>query len=291
VTTPSSAPPPLPALPAPDVLLSSGTTVPQLGFGTYKVPPSSTRGLVLTALELGYRHVDTAEMYGNEREVGEAVRDSGLARDDVFVTSKLDNPHHSPDEAGAAFDRTLDDLGLDQVDLFLIHWPLPTVTDYVARWRVLEEAYAAGRARAIGVSNFQVAHLQRLLDEGDVVPAVNQIEVQPYFVQDELRAFHAQHGIVTEAWSPLARGRVLGDPVVVRVADAHGRTPAQVVLRWHLQRGDVVLPKASSRERIAENGDVFGFELSGADMAAITGLDRNERVGSADPDTFDGVRS
>jgi 2,5-diketo-D-gluconate reductase A len=271
-------------------VLNNGTTIPQLGFGTYKMPTSTTRELVLTALELGYRHVDTAEMYGNEREVGEAVRDFGLARDDVFVTSKLDNPYHSPDEARRAFDRTLGDLGLDQVDLFLIHWPLPTVTDYVARWRVLEEAYAAGRARAIGVSNFQVAHLQRLLDEADVVPAVNQIEVQPYFVQDELRAFHAEHGIVTEAWSPLARGTVLDDPVVVRVAAAHGRTPAQVVLRWHLQRGDVVFPKASSRERIAENGDVFGFELSGADMAAITGLDRDERVGSADPDTFDGVR-
>ena len=278
------------ALPAARVALNNGTTIPQLGFGTYKVPPADTARLVRTALELGYRHVDTAEMYGNEREVGEAVRDSGLARDEVFVTSKLDNPHHSPDEARAAFDRTLDDLGLDQVDLFLIHWPLPTVTDYVARWRVLEEVYAAGRARAIGVSNFQVAHLQRLLDEADVVPAVNQIEVQPYFVQDELRAFHAAHGIVTEAWSPLARGKVLDDPVVARVAARHARTPAQVVLRWHLQRGDVVIPKASSRDRIAENGNLFDFALSDDDMAAITGLDRDERTGSADPDTFDGVR-
>jgi len=278
------------ALPAARVALNNGTTIPQLGFGTYKMPPADTARLVRTALELGYRHVDTAEMYGNEREVGEAVRDSGLARDEVFVTSKLDNPHHSPDEARAAFDRTLDDLGLDQVDLFLIHWPLPTVTDYVARWRVLEEVYAAGRARAIGVSNFQVAHLQRLLDEADVVPAVNQIEVQPYFVQDELRAFHAAHGIVTEAWSPLARGKVLDDPVVARVAARHARTPAQVVLRWHLQRGDVVIPKASSRDRIAENGNLFDFALSDDDMAAITGLDRDERTGSADPDTFDGVR-
>ena len=279
-----------PALPAPAVRLDNGTTIPQLGFGTYKVPPADTARLVRTALELGYRHVDTAEMYGNEREVGEAVRDSGLARDVVFVTSKLDNPHHTPDEARAAFDRTMDDLGLDQVDLFLIHWPLPTVTDYVARWRVLEEVYADGRARAIGVSNFQVAHLQRLLDEADVVPAVNQIEVQPYFVQDELRAFHARHGIVTEAWSPLARGKVLADPVVARVAAHHGRSPAQVVLRWHLQRGDVVIPKASSRERIAENGALFDFALSDDDMAAITGLDRDERTGSADPNTFDGVR-
>jgi len=279
-----------PALPAPAVRLDNGTTIPQLGFGTYKVPPADTARLVRTALELGYRHVDTAEMYGNEREVGEAVRDSGLARDEVFVTSKLDNPHHTPDEARAAFDRTMDDLGLDQVDLFLIHWPLPTVTDYVARWRVLEEVYADGRARAIGVSNFQVAHLQRLLDEADVVPAVNQIEVQPYFVQDELRAFHARHGIVTESWSPLARGKVLDDPVVARVAAHHGRSPAQVVLRWHLQRGDVVIPKASSRERIAENGALFDFALSDDDMAAITGLDRDERTGSADPNTFDGVR-
>ena len=279
-----------PALPAPAVRLDNGTTIPQLGFGTYKVPPADTARLVRTALDLGYRHVDTAEMYGNEREVGEAVRDSGLARDVVFVTSKLDNPHHTPDEARAAFDRTMDDLGLDQVDLFLIHWPLPTVTDYVARWRVLEEVYADGRARAIGVSNFQVAHLQRLLDEADVVPAVNQIEVQPYFVQDELRAFHARHGIVTESWSPLARGKVLDDPVVARVAAHHGRSPAQVVLRWHLQRGDVVIPKASSRERIAENGALFDFALSDDDMAAITGLDRDERTGSADPNTFDGVR-
>ncbi|GAA4836458.1 aldo/keto reductase [Luteimicrobium xylanilyticum] len=279
-----------PALPARSVTLNSGTTIPQLGFGTYKMPPSDTAHLVGTALELGYRHVDTAEMYGNEREVGEAVRDSGLPRDEIFVTSKLDNPHRTPDEARAAFDRTMDDLGLDQVDLFLIHWPLPTVTDYVARWRVLEEVYAEGRARAIGVSNFQVAHLQRLLDEADVVPAVNQVEVQPYLVQDELRAFHAEHGIVTEAWSPLARGKVLDDPVVGQVAARHDRSPAQVVLRWHLQRGDVVIPKASSRARIAENGNLFGFVLSDDDMAAITGLDRGERTGSADPDTFDGVR-
>ncbi len=285
-----SGPDRTPALPAPAVPLNNGTTVPQLGFGTYKVPPADTARLVRTALELGYRHVDTAEMYGNEREVGEAVRDSGLARDEVFVTSKLDNPHHTPDQARAAFDRTLDDLGLDQVDLFLIHWPLPTVTDYVERWRVLEEAYADGRARAIGVSNFQVAHLQRLLDEADVVPAVNQIEVQPYFVQDELRAFHARHGIVTEAWSPLARGKVLDDPVVARVATRHRRTPAQVVLRWHLQRGDVVIPKASSRARIAENGNLFDFALSDDDLAAISGLDRDERTGSADPNTFDGAR-
>ena len=278
------------ALPAAAVPLNNGTTIPQLGFGTYKMPPADTARLVRTALELGYRHVDTAEMYGNEREVGEAVRDSGLPRDEVFVTSKLDNPHHSPDEARAAFDRTLDDLGLEQVDLFLIHWPLPTVTDYVARWRVLEEVYADGRARAIGVSNFQVAHLQRLLDEADVVPAVNQVEVQPYFAQDELRAFHARHGIVTEAWSPLARGKVLDDPDVARVAARLGRTPAQVVLRWHLQRGDVVIPKASSRGRIAENGNLFDFSLSDDDMAAITGLDRDERTGSADPNTFDGLR-
>ncbi|GMA24811.1 oxidoreductase [Luteimicrobium album] len=278
------------ALPAPAVRLNNGTTIPQLGFGTYKMPPSDTARLVRTALELGYRHVDTAEMYGNEREVGQGVRDSGLPRDEVFVTSKLDNPHRTPDQARAAFDRTMADLGLEQVDLFLIHWPLPTVTDYVARWRVLEEVYADGRARAIGVSNFQVAHLRRLLDEVDVVPAVNQIEVQPYFVQDELRAFHAQHGIVTEAWSPLARGKVLDDPVVARVAARHDRSPAQVVLRWHLQRGDVVIPKSSSRARIAENGNLFTFVLSDDDIAAITGLDRDERTGSADPNTFDGLR-
>ncbi|PJI94060.1 aldo/keto reductase [Luteimicrobium subarcticum] len=286
---PAQGPAPGPSTaPVPRIALRGGGTVPQIGAGTYKIPPERTRDIVRDALDVGYRHVDTAEMYGNEREVGEAVRASGLDRADVFVTSKLDNPYLEPDDARAAFERTLADLDLGYVDLFLVHWPLPTVSDYVARWRVLEEAYASGRAKAIGVSNFTVRHLERLLAEADVPPAVNQIEVQPYLVQDELRSFHARHGIVTEAWSPLARGQVLDDPVVVQVAASHGRTPAQVVVRWHLQRGDVVIPKASSRDRLAENADVLDFTLGEHEMAAITGLDAGRRTGTADPETFTG---
>ncbi|WP_409330344.1 aldo/keto reductase [Trujillonella humicola] len=273
----------------PTIRLTDGVEIPQLGFGVYQIPPDQTVEAVTAALEIGYRHIDTAEMYGNEKEVGEAVRRSGVDRDDVFVTSKLNNGFHRRDDALRAFDRTLADLGFDVLDLFLIHWPLPTTdVDYVETWKAMEEILAGGRCRAIGVSNFQASHLRRLFEETGVRPAVNQIEVHPYLVQDELRAFGADHGIVTEAWSPIAQGKVLDDPVIVRVAEQVGRTPAQVVLRWHVQRGDVVFPKSVTRSRMEENWALFDFALDEDAMTAITGLDRGERTGP-DPDTFDYV--
>lgn len=264
----------------PVIPLNNGVLIPQLGFGTYKLPPVQTREVVLRALEAGYRHVDTAQMYRNEAAVGRAVLDSGLPRDEIFVTSKLNNAFHAYDEAHAAFDRTLDDLGFEHVDLFLIHWPLPAFGRFVEAWRALEEIYASGRARSIGVSNFQPHHLDRILAEGTVVPAVNQVELHPYLVQHEVRAYDAAHGIVTEAWSPLGRGRVLEDEEVLRIAADLGRTPAQVVLRWHVQRGDVVIPKSATPARIAENAAIFDFVLDEAAMAAITALDRDTRIGS-----------
>ena len=234
----------------PTVLLNNGVEIPQLGFGVFKVPPEQTEDVTRTALEVGYRHVDTAQMYGNEAGVGRAVRAAGLARDEVFVTSKLDNPNHARDDALRSFDGTLAELGFDHVDLFLIHWPLPEVGDFVQTWHAMEEIYRSGRARAIGVSNFKPHHLRRLLAAAEVVPAVNQIEVHPYLVQDDVRAFGAEHGIVTEAWAPIARGRVLDDPVITTIAKRLERTPAQVTLRWAIQRGDVVFPKSVSRSRI-----------------------------------------
>jgi len=264
----------------PTVPLNNGVQIPQLGFGTYKLSPESTRDLVLTAFDAGYRHVDTAQMYRNERGVGEAVAASGLPRDEIFVTSKLNNAYHAHDDALSAFDRTLEELHLEHVDLFLIHWPLPALGRYTEAWGALEEIYRSGRARAIGVSNFQPEHLRRVLAEGTVVPAVNQVELHPWFGNTEVRTFDAEHGIVTEAWSPLGRGSVLADPTLVRIADETGRTPAQVVLRWHVQRGNVVFPKSATPARIAENARIFDFELSDADMAAITALDRDERTGS-----------
>jgi 2,5-diketo-D-gluconate reductase A len=275
-------------VPIPSVRLNDGCTIPQLGFGVFKVPPEETEAVTAQALEVGYRHIDTAEMYKNERGVGRAVAASGLARADVFVTSKLNNGFHRPEDARRAFDGTLDALGFDYVDLFLIHWPLPTLYggDYVSTWETLIEFKQDGRARSIGVSNFQIPHLERLLKETEVVPVVNQIEVHPYLTQDPLRSYGAEHGIVTEAWSPIARGKVLDDPVVRSMADRLGRTPAQVVLRWHLQRGDVVFPKTVTRSRMEENLQIFDFELGGEDAAAISGLNRDERTGP-DPDTFD----
>jgi 2,5-diketo-D-gluconate reductase A len=276
----------VPAVPA--IPLNNGVEIPQLGFGVFQIPPDRTRDATLAALEVGYRHIDTAQMYGNEKQVGEAVRASGLDRGEVFVTSKLDNGAHAYDDALRAFDRTLADLGFDYLDLFLVHWPLPMVGDYVQTWRAMEEIYRSGRCRAIGVSNFQPAHLRRLRAETETVPAVNQIEVHPYLTNDGVRAVNAELGIVTEAWSPIAQGKVLDDPTIVAIADRLGRTPAQVTLRWHLQRGDVVFPKSVTRSRMEENFDVFRFELTAADMAAITGLNRDERTGT-DPDTFDYV--
>lgn len=272
----------------PTISLNNGVQIPQLGFGVFQIEPADTKAATLAALETGYRHIDTAEMYGNEKEVGEAVRDSGLAREDVFVTSKLNNGFHAHNDALKAFDRTLAELRFDYLDLFLIHWPLPDVGDFVETWRAMEEIYRSGRAKAIGVSNFQPHHVRRLLQETEIVPAVNQIEVHPYLAQDEVRAFGAGHRIATEAWSPIAQGKVLDDPTITGIARRVGRTPAQVTLRWHIQRNDIVFPKSVTRSRVEENFALFDFELTEADMAAITGLDRGERTGP-DPDTFNYV--
>jgi len=272
----------------PTIQLNNGVEIPQLGFGVFKVPPEQTEGVTGTALEVGYRHVDTAQMYGNEAGVGRAVRAAGLARDEVFVTSKLDNPNHARDDALRSFDGTLAELGFDHVDLFLIHWPLPEVGDFVETWHAMEEIYRSGRARAIGVSNFQPHHLRRLLAAAEVVPAVNQVEVHPYLAQEEVRAFNAEHGILTEAWAPIARGRVLDDPVITTIAKRLERTPAQVTLRWAVQRGDVVFPKSVTRSRVEENFRLFDFELTDDDMAEITALDRHERTGP-DPDKMNRV--
>ncbi len=276
----------------PDLTLNDGRTIPQLGFGTYLIPPDDTAEVVRDALKVGYRHIDTAEMYGNERGVGEAVRASGLGRDEVFVTSKLTNAWHRPDDARRAFDATLAELGFDYVDLFLIHWPLPTLFDgaYVSTWKTLEEFKGDGRARSIGVSNFESAHLERLAAETDTVPAVNQIEVHPYLANDEVRAYGQEHGIVTEAWSPLAQGKALSDPVVGEIAARIGRSPSQVVLRWHIERGDIVFPKTMSPTRMRENIDVFEFELEPDDVDRLSLLDQGEdgRIGPH-PDTFDWI--
>ncbi|WP_197381511.1 aldo/keto reductase [Mycolicibacterium mengxianglii] len=274
----------------PAITLNDGATIPQLGFGVYQIAPDEAAGAVRTALEIGYRHIDTAEMYGNEKEVGQGVRDAGLQRGDVFITSKLNNGFHKPDDARRAFDATLKALESDYVDLFLIHWPLPTKYDgdFVSTWNVLEEFARDGRARSIGVSNFQPAHLDKLAAGSSTVPAVNQIEVHPYFTNEDVRAYGQQHNIVTEAWSPIAQGKVLDDQAVTAIAEATGKTPAQVVLRWHIQRGDVVFPKSVTPERMRQNFEIFDFELDGDDMAAISGLDKGEegRTGP-NPDTFD----
>ena len=272
----------------PEIMLNNGQAIPQFGFGVFLVQPEETVAAVSTALQTGYRHIDTAEGYGNEKEVGEAIRKSGLDRADVFVTSKLDNSAHRPDDARRAFDASLDALGFDYLDLFLIHWPLPTRYDgdFVSTWRTLEEFYRDGRARSIGVSNFQAHHLRRLHTETEVAPAINQIEVHPYLTQDELRAFCAEHQIAVEGWAPIGQGRVLDDPEIVSIAGRVGKTPAQVVLRWHIERGDIIFPKSVTPGRIRENFDIFGFELSGEDVERITALNRNERFGP-DPDKFD----
>jgi len=274
----------------PDITLNNGQTIPQFGFGVFLVKPQDTLAAVSSALQAGYRHIDTAEMYGNEKEVGEAIGRSSLDRTDLFVTSKLSNDAHRPDDARRAFDDTLKALGLDYIDLFLIYWPLPNRYDgdYVSTWRNLEEFYRDGRARSVGVSNFQPKHLRRLHAECEIPPAVDQIEVNPYLTQDELRGFCAEHQIAVEAWSPLARGEVLGDPAIESIARRTGKTPAQVVLRWHIERGDIVFPKSVTPARIKENIDIFDFELSGADVEAISLLNRNERTGP-DPDKFDGI--
>jgi 2,5-diketo-D-gluconate reductase A len=272
----------------PAIALNNGVEIPQLGFGVFQIEPEDTAEATRTALEIGYRHIDTAQMYGNEKEVGQAVRESGLDRGDVFVTSKLNNNRQEREDILRSFDQSLADLGFDYLDLFLIHWPLPGVSDYVKRWTVMEELYAGGRVKAIGVSNFHPHHLRNVFAASELKPAVNQVEISPFLVQDEVRAFDADHEIVTEAWSPIARGKVADDPVIGAIAERLGRSPAQVTLRWHVQRGDVVFPKSVNRNRIEENFAIFDFELDPSDMVAITALDRGERTGP-NPDEFDWI--
>ena len=274
----------------PDIKLNNGISIPQVGLGVFKIPPEQTADATARAIELGYRHIDTAQLYGNEAGVGEAVRGSGLDRSELFVTSKLNNGAHAYADALAAFDQTLATLDIGYLDLFLIHWPLPTIGDFVETWRAMEEIYRGGRVRAIGVSNFQTHHLDRILAEGSIVPAVNQIEVNPYLTNEAVRAYGTDHGIVTEAWSPIARGGVLDDPTIVAIAERVGRTPAQVTLRWHVQRGDVIFPKSVNPSRLRENLQLFDFELSADDLTAISALNRNQRTGP-DPDTFDRLPS
>jgi len=273
----------------PSIDLNDGQSIPQLGFGVFQIPPEETTDAVRTALEVGYRHIDTAEMYGNEREVGDAVRDSGLDRADVYITSKLSNGAHAPDDARSAFEGTLAALSFDYLDLFLIHWPLPTLYDgdFVSTWRVLEEFRGDGRVRSIGVSNFQVEHLERLAAETDVVPAVNQIELHPQFLNAEVRAYDEAHGIATQAWSPIAQGRLVDDPVITAIAERIGRSPAQVVLRWHIEKGNIVFPKSTTPARIRENFELFDFELEPGDLMQIDALEQGEagRIGPY-PDTF-----
>ncbi len=272
----------------PSVKLNNGVEIPQLGFGVFQIEPNETTAATLEALKVGYRHIDTAEMYGNEREVAQAIRDSGIPRADVFVTSKLNNGFHAHDDALAAFDRSLAVMKLEYLDLFLIHWPLPGVGDFVETWKALEEIHRSRRVRAIGVSNFKPHHLERLARETEVTPAINQIEIHPYFIQDDVRAYDKAHGIATEAWSPIAQGEVLDDPTIRQIARRLNRTPAQVTLRWHIQRGDIVFPKSVTPARIAENFALFDFELSDGDMLAISGLHRNGRRGP-NPDEFNWI--
>ncbi|WP_353816355.1 aldo/keto reductase [Agromyces sp. SYSU T00266] len=268
---------------APLVPLADGRSIPQVGYGMYKVPSADATRLALSAIGLGYRHLDTAALYGNEAEAGAAVRESGLPRDELFVTSKVWNDDHGYDETLRAFDAAMDRFGLERLDLYLIHWPVPSQDRYVDTWRALARLRDEGRVSSIGVSNFHAHHLRRIIDETGTAPVVNQVELHPWLPQRELREFHEGAGIRTEAWSPLARGRLLGDPVLEPIAAKHGRSVAQVVLAWHVAQGTIVIPKASSPERIAENLDVFSFRLDDEDVAAIATLETGERTGR-DPD-------
>ena len=273
----------------PSITLNDGNTIPQHGFGVFQIPLGETAAAVHSALDIGYRHIDTAEMYGNEAGVAAGIAESGVDRAEVFITSNLNNGYHRPDDARRAFDSTPKALRSDYVDLFLIHWPLPLYDgDFVSTWKVLEQFAQDGRARSIGVPNFQPNQLDRLAKESDTTPAVNQIEVHPCFANEEVRAYGIEHGIATEAWSPIAQGKVLGDEVITGIAAAHDKTPAQVVLRWHIRRGDIVFPKSVSPERLKSNFEIFDFSLDGDEMTAITGLDRGEsgRTGP-NPDVFD----
>ncbi|MEU7179290.1 MULTISPECIES: aldo/keto reductase [Streptomyces] len=263
----------------PTVKLNNGVEIPQLGFGVFQVPDDETTAAVTSALEAGYRSIDTAAIYGNETGVGRALAASALPREDLFVTTKLWNADQGYDATLRAFDASLAKLGLEYLDLYLIHWPTPARDLYLDSWRAVERLASEGRIRAAGVSNFQPAHLQRLLDDSRLVPAVNQIELHPGLQQAELRAFHAEHGIATEAWSPLAQGAVLDDPAITAIAARTGKSAAQVVLRWHLQLGNIVIPKSVTPARIRQNLDVFGFQLTDEDMAAIAATDRGLRTG------------
>jgi 2,5-diketo-D-gluconate reductase A len=267
----------------PDVTLNNGVRMPQLGFGVFQVGNDEARAAVATALECGYRSIDTAALYGNEHGVGVAVSASGIPREELFVTTKLWNADHGAGRVLPAFERSLDKLGLDYVDLYLIHWPVPSRDRFVETWEAFQELYAEGRLRAIGVSNFTPPQLTRLLEETAVVPAVNQVELHPGFQQPELRAFHREHGIATEAWSPLGQGAALTHPVITRLAERHEKTPAQVVLRWHLDLGNVVIPKSVTPGRIRENFSVFDFALTAEDARQIAGLESGHRIGP-DPD-------
>jgi 2,5-diketo-D-gluconate reductase A len=263
--------------------LNDGHQIPQLGLGVYKVPDAQAADTVQVALEVGYRHVDTAALYENERGVGEGLARAGLPRAEIFVTTKVWNDQHGYDETLRAFDESLAKLRLDYVDLYLIHWPAPRQDRYIDTYRALETLRADGRARSIGVSNFHTHHLDRLLDETDIVPAVNQVELHPWLQQSAVRAYNAAHGILTEAWSPLARGRAIGNPALDAIGARYGKSAAQVVLRWHLELGNVVIPKSVTPARIRENLDVHDFTLDAADHAAITAMDAGERTGK-DPD-------
>ncbi|MFC9729891.1 aldo/keto reductase [Streptomyces roseolus] len=272
-------------LSVPTVTLDNGVDIPQLGFGVFQVPDAETTAAVASALEAGYRSIDTAAIYGNEAGVGKALAESGIAREDLFITTKLWNADQGYDATLRAFDASLAKLGLDHVDMYLIHWPTPARDLYKETWKAIEQLVADGRVRTAGVSNFQPDHLKRLIDGAGLVPAVNQIELHPGLQQSELRAVHADLGIATEAWSPLAQGAVLKDEPITAIAGRHGKSPAQVILRWHLQLGNIVIPKSVTPERIRQNLDVFDFTLSDDDMAAIAGLDRDLRTGPH-PDQF-----
>ena len=269
----------------PNVTLNNGVQMPQLGFGVFQIHQNRTEEAVAYAFAAGYRSVDTAAAYRNERAVGAAVANSPLSREEVFITTKLWNADQGHDNALRAFDASMNRLAVDYLDLYLIHWPAPAKDLYSETWRALEKLYAEGRTRAIGVSNFQIEHLERLFDEHEIVPAVNQVELHPYLPQTELRHFHEEYGIATEAWSPIAQGAVLSDPTIESIAKRLGRTPAQIVLRWHIQIGTIVIPKSVTPSRIVENMDIFDFQLSTQDLGAITGLDRAHRTGPH-PDTF-----
>jgi len=266
----------------PTIVLNDGHTIPQLGFGVFLVDPDETQRIVEDALEVGYRHIDTAAIYRNEEGVGRAIAASGIARDELFITTKLWNADQGAQSAHDALDESLRKLGLDYVNLYLIHWPAPRRDLYLESWHALEQLAPAGKTRSIGVSNFLPEHLERIIEGSGTVPAVNQIELHPAFQQRELRAVHEQHGIHTESWGPLGQGKydLFGMLAIVRAAGAHGVSPAQVVIRWHLQSGLIVFPKSNSRGRMAENFDVFGFALSPGEMAAIDALDADMRVGT-----------